>query len=346
MTEKQYGGQTGREGKTAVGNKKIAVEPKKVSLITKKKIVNESEQDSVPKASGRVGGEMISEKKSPKFSFEKANQIAHEVKIFAKSFIKKGMPLLEIAEKIEDKIFELGGKPAFPTNLSINEIAAHYTPSYDDKTLAEGLLKVDFGVQIDGWTSDNAFSLDLENSVENKKLIEAAEKALENATKIFNKEHSFGEVGKTIQEAISSYKFQPILNLSGHSITQYDLHSGFNVPNFNNNDNEKIKKGLFAIEPFSTNGAGKVQDGNSSGIYQFVFPKTPRSQTAREVLEYIAETFNTLPFCQRWIYKKFQARGLFALRELENNGNLHHFAQLVEVSKGKVAQAEKTIFVD
>ncbi|MCK5043873.1 M24 family metallopeptidase, partial [Candidatus Pacearchaeota archaeon] len=108
-----------------------------------------------------------------------AGKIASQTIKFARSFIKKDMPLLEIAEKIEAKIKELGGELAFPTNLSIDEIAAHYTPSYNDLTLASGLLKVDLGVHVDGWIADTAFSLDLENSEENKKLIATSEKALQ-----------------------------------------------------------------------------------------------------------------------------------------------------------------------
>ena len=99
----------------------------------------------------------------------KAGQIASEVRKYAKTIIKKDVPLLEIAEKMEAKIEKLGGKPAFPVNLSIDNISAHYTPSHDDKTLASGLLKVDFGAHIDGWLSDTAFSIDLENSEENQK---------------------------------------------------------------------------------------------------------------------------------------------------------------------------------
>ncbi len=126
-----------------------------------------------------------------KQSILKAGQISQEVKKYAKSFIKKDTPLLEIAEKIEDKIIELGGKPAFPTNTSINEVAAHYTPSHDDETKAHGLLKIDLGVHIDGWIADTAFSLDLENSEENKKLIEASKSALDNAIKLIK--NSLGE---------------------------------------------------------------------------------------------------------------------------------------------------------
>ena len=66
-----------------------------------------------------------------------AGKIAKQVREWIKPQIKKGMKLIEIAELIENKISEINpkAKPAFPTNLSINEIAAHYTPSYDDKTL-------------------------------------------------------------------------------------------------------------------------------------------------------------------------------------------------------------------
>ena len=281
-----------------------------------------------------------------KLKIKEAGEIASEVKKIAKSFIKKNMSLLEIAEKIENKIKECGGKPAFPTNLSIDEIAAHYTPSYNDKTLASGLLKVDLGVHIDGWIADTAFSLDLENSEENKKLIQASEKALENAIKISKKNIYLNQIGKTIQDTIESYGFSPIINLSGHEIAQYELHAGITIPNINNKKNIVLKKGLYAIEPFATTGNGKVHDGKPSGIYILINSKNPRSQIAREVLKFIQEEYSTLPFCSRWIVKKFGTRALFGLKQLEENKNLHHFSQLVETSHSKVSQAENTILIE
>jgi len=229
----------------------------------------------------------------------KVGKIAAEVREYAKSIIKKDMPLLEIAEKIEAKIEELGAKPAFPTNLSINEIAAHYTPSHEDKTLATGLLKIDFGVQVNGYTADTAFSIDLENSDENLKLIKSSEDALENAIKYVTNnqestEDSIGdsgassvsgggalkkvnkkggyvnasEIGKIIQKTIESQNLSPIINLSGHSMEQYELHAGITIPNVDDKKNTILDSGLYAIEPFSTNGSGKVRDGKPSGIYQ------------------------------------------------------------------------------
>jgi methionyl aminopeptidase len=276
----------------------------------------------------------------------KAGEIAKKVKEYARTIVKKDVPLLEIAEKIEAKIVELGGKLAFPTNLSINEIAAHYTPSYNDETRAFGLIKVDMGVHVDGWIADFTFSVDLENNAENKKLIEASEKGLREAIKEVKKGSSLGQIGKAVQEAIEDYKFSPIVNLTGHEMNEYELHAGLAILNVQNPKTETLGKGLYAIEPFATNGSGKIYEGKPSGIYQLVNDRNVRSPGAREVLDFIVEEYKTLPFCSRWLVKKFGTRALLSLSQLENNENINQYPQLVEVSKGKVAQSEDTILID
>lgn len=275
-----------------------------------------------------------------------AGNIAKEVKIYAKTIVKKNVPLIELAEKIENKIVELGGKCAFPVNLSIDNIAAHYTPTHDDKTLAHGLLKVDFGVHIDGWTADNAVSFDLENNEENKKLIESAQTALKNAIKSAKKGIKINEIGLAIQKSIEKDKFNPVINLSGHEMKKYELHSGLTIPNIDDHREETLKEGLYAIEPFVSNGLGKIHDGKPSGIYQLISEKNVRSPFSREVLKFIIKEYSTLPFCSRWIIKKFGAKSSYALRELESNGNINQFDQLVENVGVKIAQAENTILVE
>lgn len=276
----------------------------------------------------------------------KAGKIASQSKEFARTIIKKDTSLLEIAEKIEGKIEELGGKPAFPVNLSINEIAAHYTPTHDDETKAHGLLKVDIGVHIDGWIADTAFSLDLEDNEENKKLIKASEEALENALKAVKINTPANEMGSIIQETIESHGFSPIINLSGHSIDKYDLHAGITIPNIDDKKNIQMKEGTYAIEPFATPGNGKVHDGKPSGIYYLSSEKNVRSPLARDVLKFIKKEYDTMPFCSRWIVKKLGNQALFGLKQLEDNGNLHHFPQLIESSKNKVSQTEHTILIE
>jgi len=276
----------------------------------------------------------------------KAGQISSEVKKFARGFIKKDVPLLEIAEKIEEKITELGGKPAFPTNLSINNIAAHFTPSHDDETKAHGLLKIDLGVHVDGWIADTAFSLDLENSEENQKLIQAAEDALNNVSKILKENISTDEIGQTIEETIEAKGFLPIINLSGHSIEKYELHSGITIPNIKNARDVALPKGICAIEPFATTGSGRVHDSKPSGIYALTDAKNVRSPIAREVLDFIIDEYKTLPFCSRWLVKKFGTKAILALKQLEQNENIHHYPQLVEVPDAKVSQAEHTFLIE
>ncbi len=276
----------------------------------------------------------------------KAGEIAKEIKLWIKPQIKKGMLLLEIAELIENKIYEMGGEPAFPVNLSINEIAAHYTPSMNDETIAEGLLKVDFGAEIGGWISDTAFTIDLEGTELNKKLIEASKTALTNIEENISSKITLGDMGKIVENTINSFGFNPIANLSGHSLEQYDLHAGVTIPNVANNSDYTLGEGHYAVEPFATNGNGKVHDGKKGNIYALLGEQTVRSPAAREVLNFIRENYGYLPFAGRWIIKEFQTKGIIGLRQLEHEGILHHYPVLTE-EKGKlVSQAENTFLVE
>jgi len=276
----------------------------------------------------------------------KAGKIASEIKRWIKPQIKKGILLLEIAELIENKILELGGNSAFPTNLSINEQAAHYTPSYNDKTFAHGLLKVDFGVEIDGWLADNSFSIDLENSKINQNLIKASKEALESVEKIISKEIQIGEIGKLIEKKIISKGFNPVTNLSGHSMNQYGLHAGINIPNINNKSKIRLGEGLYAIEPFTTNGNGIVHDGKKGNIYVLSNEKNTRNPLGRKILEFIKNNYGPLPFASRWIIKRFGLVSKFALNQLENEGILNQYSILTE-EKGKlVSQAEETFLIE
>ncbi|MBT4376611.1 type II methionyl aminopeptidase [archaeon] len=275
-----------------------------------------------------------------------AGKIASEIKQWIKPQIKKGTPLLEIAEKIENKIEELGAFPAFPVNLSINEQAAHYTPTHNDESLAHGLLKVDFGVQVEGYIADTAFSLDLENSEENKKLIEASRQALDNVEENISAEILLGDVGKIIEDTINSFGYNPVTNLSGHLMERFTLHAGVSVPNIDNKSDFELGEGLYAIEPFATNGGGKIHDGTKGNIYLWSEDKNIRSPLAREILEYIKDNFGSLPFASRWLVKEFGSKALLALRQLENEEIVHHYAILTEEKGTLVSQAENTFLIE
>jgi len=331
MTEKQYG------GATSFGLKDNFPKNLEKNLSPIKNILNENMKNEKNNFSYFTNEEIE--------KLKKAGRISSQAREFARSLIKPNMPLLEIAEKIESKIIELGGKPAFPVNLSINEIAAHSTPSFNDSQKAFGLLKVDLGVHIDGYIADTAFSLSLEENEENKKLIEAAEKALKNAIEKFSLGLPLKEIGKEVERTITSFGFVPIANLSGHSIIPWILHSGINIPNVSNSSPLELEEGVYAIEPFSTSGFGSVKEGKPSGIYNLEKESKVRDLFARNILQYIKEEYRTLPFCSRWLVKKFGSRALIALQRLEEAKIIHQYPQLIESGKGKVAQAEHTIIL-
>lgn len=278
--------------------------------------------------------------------WREAGKIGSEALAYAKSIVKQGTPLLELAEKIEKFIQDRKASFAFPINLSKDEIAAHSIPLQNDEELAEGLLKVDLGVSLDGYISDLSCTIDLTKEKKHGKLIEASEKALQEAIKLIKPGIEIGKIGAVIQKTISSYGFAPVVNLSGHELQQWNLHAGLTIPNFDNNSQVKLKEGqVLAIEPFATTGQGMIQDGKPSGIYKFLEKHNARDPLAKEILTFIEQEYHELPFSSRWIVKKFGTRALFSLRALEQAQALHHFKQLVEKTKMPVSQAEATVLV-
>ena len=281
-------------------------------------------------------------------NYKKAGEIAKEIRKFSEKLIVEGTLLIEIADKIEEKIIYLGGKPAFPVNLSINNVAAHQIPSFQDKTkLKKGdLVKVDFGVHIDGYIVDTAYSVSIGKSDENEKLINAANEAVNSALETAKTGVKVCEIGARISEKMKKYSCQPIQNLSGHMIERFDLHAGITIPNFDNKDETKlVENQVFAIEPFATNGAGFVEDGKPAEIYRLL-SDTGNVRMGREILAHIKDEYETLPFAKRWLIKKFGALKVnVAIKELLSKRLIKEYNQLKERTGSKVAQAEHTIIV-
>jgi len=272
-----------------------------------------------------------------------AGKIAAQVMAFGKPLVKPNEKLLDVAEKIEAKIRELGAEPAFPANISINEQAAHYTPAADDKTLfkEDDLVKLDIGVLYNGAIGDIAETIDLSGRYD--PLVKASREALDAAIKIIKDGVTLAEIGRAINSAIEKYGYTPIRNLSGHELQEYELHSGLTTPNYDNGDATELHEGMVvAIEPFATTGAGLVEEGSTIEIYMQVGLGRVRTPFARALMEEI-DGFNGLPFAKRWLKTKGAA---FGLREIRQAKSLHEYPVLVEVNKGLVSQAEHTILVE
>jgi methionyl aminopeptidase len=281
--------------------------------------------------------------------FRLSGKILRETREEMRKFVRENMPIIEVCEEAERLIHEKGGKPAFPCNVSINEVAAHYTsPPNDERRIPEKTtVKVDIGVHVDGYVTDTAFTACF--NPECRSMADAAEHALKTAIDSVHSDMPVSKIGGIIEKAIKNRGFKPISNLTGHSVGRYLIHAGTSIPNVAQMSLTKLKAGeVYAIEPFVTlpEAVGRIEDGSETTIFRLVKAKSVKNPYAKELLKHIESNFRTLPFAERWlkgIVPKEQYREAF--KELRASKALMGYPIFVEVSRKPVAQAEHTVLI-
>ncbi len=278
-----------------------------------------------------------------------AGRIASKVRERVRDKLHEGMPLIEVCDFVESEIARLGGKPAFPCNVCINEVAAHYTSPFDDTSAIPrgALVKVDIGVQVDGYIADTAVSVSFHPALE--KMVEAVECSLGNALDRVRPGVKVRKLGEVIEKTLTRAGMKPVQNLQGHKIARYLIHAGKSIPNVASLDGTKIELGeVYAIEPFATTpkAGGLVTEGKLVQIFRYVKSEALLSASARQLLSRIKTEYRTLPFAKRWIFDpKNPLEFEQAFEELLNAGCLTGYPILVEKKGGIVSQAEHTVIV-
>lgn len=281
-------------------------------------------------------------------NYVKAGKIASQVREYARSQDHTGRSLSEICNDIEQEIFKKGGEPAFPVNVSLNDIAAHYTAVPNDPIIVKNtdVLKIDVGVHIDGYIADTAVTVSYDTTYQ--KMIDIAERALDEAIGISRSNTRVSEIGRIIEKTITKYGCKPIQNLSGHSLERYTIHAGKSIPNIwtiGHSFNLSVNN-VYAIEPFVTtnDGQGVVYEGKIKNIFGIGSRKRTKEQKTDDFLEYLWNKFKTLPFALRWIVNEYEEKeALYLLEILVKKKNVHAYPILVEGANRIVVQAEHTI---
>ncbi|KAA9407949.1 type II methionyl aminopeptidase [Haloarcula sp. CBA1131] len=270
-----------------------------------------------------------------------AGEILAQVRDEAAERVEVGVSHLEVAQWAEDKIKELGGKPAFPVNISIDEEAAHATPERDDDaTFGEEMVNLDIGVHVDGWLADTAVTVDLSGQDE---LAEAPAEALDAALDVAGPGVDVGQIGAAVEDVIEGYGYNPVVNLTGHGLGHWEQHTSPNIPNREVAQGATLNVGdVVAIEPFATDGHGKVQEGADEEIFALEREGSVRNRQARQVLEQITEEYRTLPFAARWLDSP---RAEMALRRLKQQDIVHGYPVLKEQDGAYVSQKEHTVII-
>jgi methionyl aminopeptidase len=284
-------------------------------------------------------------------SYKHAGAIAKEARDYGASLLKPNTTYLEVATAIEQRIHDRGGKPAFPVNIARNHIAAHFTPTATDTNRFNpgDVIKLDVGVHINGYIADTAVTCEI-GTTTHANLIQAVNDALDQAILTMKPGVPPSDIGKAVETLITERGFKPIENLMGHSVTQYELHSGLSIPNIRTyTSRRKPQEGdAIAIEPFATTGAGRVISGEGSNIYiclDSLKTKLIRDRNLKAAYERIRATFTTLPFASRWCRPLLQSESDLPLRRLARLGVIREYPQLREERSGMVAQKEHTIVV-
>ncbi|WP_292394966.1 type II methionyl aminopeptidase [Methanoculleus sp. UBA303] len=274
-------------------------------------------------------------------AYHEAGTLAQKVLHRGSGLVKEGANLLDMVEATEAMVTEEGALLAFPLNVSFNEAAAHDTAMPgDERTFSRGdLIKVDLGVQIDGYIADTAMTVDLGDHAP---LVEASRKALDAAIAAVRPGVAAGELGTVIQATIEEHGYKPVANLTGHGLDRYNLHTRPTIPNVAMAGGAVIEEGMvFAIEPFATTGSGKIGEATRVEIYQQIAARPARLPSAKRVLE-TARPRRGLPFARRWVPGDKVEIGLLALVRA---GILHPFPMLHDVPGSFVSQAEHTLIV-
>jgi len=278
--------------------------------------------------------------------YKKAGAIARDVREWSKSLVKPGAKLFDIADKIESRIKDAGAGLAFPVNVCVNDITAHYTPKAgEENVLGESdLVSVDLGVHVDGFIADTAYSLDF--SGEYGRMLEANEASLTEALKLIKPGVSVSAIGEAVQKIITDAGYKPIENLTGHEIKQYNLHAGLSIPNIPVPYDWKIQEDMaLAIEPFATDGYGRVVESKRVEIYSLLSPKPTRMREARLLLSEVSER-EALPFAARWYAEKINPMKLYLiLNDMTGKEILKSYPALHEREGGRVSQFEHTVVV-
>ena len=293
----------------------------------------------------------------------KGAEIHRQVRQYAQKTIKPGMSMTEIAELIEGSVQKLAegttwkeAGTGFPTGLSLNDCAAHWTPNAGDKTVLkyEDVMKVDFGVQVNGRIIDSAFTHTFDPVYD--PLVAAVRAATNTGVREAGIDVRVCDVGAAVQETMESYELplngktypiKCIRNLNGHNIAPYVIHGGKSVPIVDNGDQTKMEEGeVFAIETFCSTGRGYVVNQGEVSHYALNPDYSTaglRTPGAKNLLKKIKETFGTLPFCRRYLDQIGEEKYLFNSNTLVRNDIVQDYPPLMDTPGSLTAQFEHTL---
>jgi len=290
-----------------------------------------------------------------------------------RDYLKPDLTLKEIAKFIETEIktqcnFDnnnpLNQGIGFPTGLSINNLAAHYTPNYNEPDIIlkeTDIIKIDYGVHFNGIIIDSAFTYSFNPNYQ--EFINISKNLTNYAVSLCGADVILGEIGRDIEEYINSKEIEIngkieqikiMKDLCGHKIGPYKIHAGKAVPNINIYYPLRMEIGdFYAIEPFITTGNGKSILKNPNSHYMISdkidiinYNAKLNNNNDKQLYNFIIKNYSSLPFCSRWIYELFQEDYIQeSLNSLVSKQVLNEYPPIYDIDGSIISQFEHTIYI-
>ncbi|KAG9390327.1 Peptidase M24, methionine aminopeptidase [Carpediemonas membranifera] len=302
-------------------------------------------------------------------------EVHREIRQYARRKAQPGVKLWDFCVDVEERARDLlrsDGKHsgftgiAFPTGVSLNEVAAHYTPNPGDDTVIQSsdIMKYDIGMHVDGYVIDSACTMHWKPHFDNLSL--ASKDATTQATRMAGAEVCLSDIGDLVEEIITSYEvtidgktypLQPIRNLFGHTVGKYQVHAGRSIPNCKNSGiHDRMKVGeMYALETFASTGKGLVHDVANGPVgdcshymchgYYVDNPPAIRMQSAKKLFGFLRKQYSTLAWCPRWIERDGQTNWQIGLKNLVDNEVVNAYPPLADVAGSYTSQHEHTFMV-
>jgi methionyl aminopeptidase len=280
--------------------------------------------------------------------WRRAGVVAREALNLARPMVEPGAKVLDIINTVENYIRENSSGTSFPCNVSLNNIAAHYTSPLNDETvIQEGdLVTVDCGSHVDGCIADTAFTIAL--NPDHQDLVKAAEDATNVAIQMMRPGAKLNTIGALIEDTITNAGFKPIKQLTGHQLKEYELHADKQVPCISGKSEVLVEEGeTYAVETFASTGSGNITDLPNPTIYQLLPIRVPlRFSGSKQFIGIARKEYKEFPFAERWLAERMKHATLkMAIKELRQHGALYAHPILAEEKGEFVSQHEHTIII-
>ena len=190
----------------------------------------------------------------------RSGRIVRQVLDTVREQVAPGVTTMDLERVAEQKIKELGAKPAFkgyydyPCVLctSINNEIVHGIPSERRMLKAGDIVSIDTGVVLEGFYGDAAITVPVGDGLtpELQKLLDVTRESLYRGIEAARVGNTIGDVGAAVQKLVEANGFSVVREFVGHGIGT-KLHEDPQVPNYGMpGSGPKLRDGMvLAIEP-------------------------------------------------------------------------------------------------